>query len=57
MYAWRLTGRTHLHSVDEHAGESERNLFWKLFPRHGDFEAVAEVNVQDLAAQPVQHQV
>ena len=47
----------HLHGVDQHPGEAKRNLFRKLFPGHGDLEAVAEVDVKDLSAHPVQEEV
>ena len=48
---------THLHGVDEHSSETERNLLGKLLPCHRHFEAVSKVNVRDLATHTVQHQV
>ena len=47
----------YLHGVDEHAREAEGDLLGELLARHGHLEAVAEVDVDDLAAQAVQHQV
>ena len=47
----------YLHSVDEHAREAEGDLLGELLARHRHLEAVAEVDVDDLAAQAVQHQV
>ncbi len=44
----------YLHGVDEHAGESERYFFRELGSVTGDFEAVAEVDVYDLAGEPVE---
>ena len=47
----------HLHGVDEHAREAEGDFLGKFLANHGDFEAVAEVDVNDLAADAVQHEV
>ena len=46
-----------LHGVDEHPGEAERDLLGELVPRHGDLEAVAKVDVEDLAAHAVEQKV
>ena len=42
---------------EEHTGESEGDRLWKLLAPHRHFEAVAKVDVQDLAREAVQHQV
>ena len=47
----------HLHSVDEHAREAKGDFLGKFLANHGHFEAVAEVDVNDLAADAVQHEV
>ena len=46
-----------LHSVGQHSRETEGDPFRVLVALHGDLEAVAEVDVDDLARDPVQHQV
>ena len=46
-----------LHGVDEHPREAEGDLLWELVPRHGDLEAVPEVDVEYLAAHAVEQQV
>ena len=47
----------HLHRVDEHARKTEGNLLWKLVAVHGNLEAVAEVDVEDLTRVAVKHKV
>ena len=49
--------RFYLHCVNEHAGEAERDFFGKLFSRHRHLEAVAEVDVHDLATDAAEHKV
>ena len=46
-----------LHGEGEHAREPEGDPLRVLLPRHGHLEAVAEVDVDDLARDAVQHQV
>ena len=48
---------TNFHGIRQHARETERHAFWVLLPVHGYFETVAEINVDDLAGDTVQHQV
>ena len=45
------------HRADEHPGESKRYSLGKLFPVHRSLEAVAEVDVKNLAAVSVEHEV
>ena len=47
----------HLHRVDEHARQTERDFLGEFFARHRHLEAVAEVDVHDLAADATEHQV
>ena len=47
----------YLHSIGEHASQSEWDLLWELLPRHGNLKTVPKVNVQDASGQSVQHQV
>ena len=48
---------TYLHRIDQHARQPERNLLGELFAVHRDLEAVAKVNVDDLARAPIEHQI
>ena len=41
----------------EHAREAERNALGELVAVHGDLEAVAKVDVYDLARLALEHQV
>ena len=47
----------YLHGIGEHACQSEGDLLWELFPRHGNLKTVSKVNVQDPPSQTVQHKV
>ena len=47
----------HLHGIDEHAREAERDALGELVAVHGDLEAVAEVDMEDLARVAVEHEV
>ena len=47
----------HLHRVDEHARQTERDFLGEFFARHRHLEAVAKVDVHDLAADATEHQV
>lgn len=44
----RLHQMSHLHSVDQHARQPERDLLRELSSVHGHLEAVSEVDMQDL---------
>ena len=44
-------------TLDHHAREPEGHLLRELLAVHGRLEAVAKVNVQQLAAVAVQHEV
>ena len=46
-----------LHGEGEHAREAEGHALRVLFAVHGDLEAVAVVDVHDLAVDAVEHQV
>ena len=46
-----------LHGLDHHARQAERDLLRKLLAVHRRLEAVAEVDVQELARVAVQHEV
>lgn len=48
---------TDLHGISEHAGKSEWNLLWELLSSHGHLKAVTEINVEDVAREPVQHEI
>jgi len=54
---WKERNDDYLHRIDEHASKSERDLFGELFARHGHLEAVAEVDVHNLATDATKHQV
>lgn len=45
------------HCFDQHPRQPERYLLWKLIPVHGYLETVPEIYVQNLAAEPVQHEI
>eukprot|EP00162_Nutomonas_longa_P011397 comp20527_c0_seq1/m.41541 comp20527_c0_seq1/g.41541 ORF comp20527_c0_seq1/g.41541 comp20527_c0_seq1/m.41541 type:complete len:384 (+) comp20527_c0_seq1:194-1345(+) len=47
----------HFHRLDKHACETERDLFWELVAMHCDFKAVAEIDVHNLAACAVHHEI
>mmetsp|Transcript_17483 Transcript_17483/g.52433 ORF Transcript_17483/g.52433 Transcript_17483/m.52433 type:complete len:714 (+) Transcript_17483:377-2518(+) len=47
----------HLHGLYHHPRQPERHLLRELLAVHGGLEAVAEVDVQQLARVPVQHEV
>mmetsp|Transcript_13522 Transcript_13522/g.28909 ORF Transcript_13522/g.28909 Transcript_13522/m.28909 type:complete len:454 (-) Transcript_13522:2570-3931(-) len=47
----------HLHGLDHHAGQAERDLLGELLAVHGRLKAVPKVNVQQLATIPVEHEV
>ena len=48
---------TDFHSVRQHAGETERYTFRVLLAMHGHLETITEIDVHNLAGDPVQHQV
>merc|ERR1712233_304517 len=48
---------SYLHGIDQHPCESEGNFFGELFSCHCHFEAVAEVNVKDLARVSVEQKI
>jgi hypothetical protein len=48
---------TNLHRIDQHARQPKWNLLGELLSVHRDLEAVAKVNVDDLARAAVEHQV
>ena len=45
------------HRVDKHTREAERDLLRELVAVHSNLEAVAEVDVEDLAGVAVEHEV
>ena len=49
--------RSYLHRIDQHARETEGDLLREFLARHRHLEAVAEVDVHDLAADATQHQI
>jgi hypothetical protein len=48
---------TNFHGIRQHAREAERHALRVLLAMHRHLEAVSKINVDDLAGNPVQHQV
>ena len=49
--------KPHLHGIDQHPGQPEWNFLWKLLPGHRYFKTITKINVDDLPAESIQHQV
>lgn len=48
---------TDFHGESQHSRQTERYSLWVLFTMHRHFEAIAKIDVDDLASDAVKHQV
>jgi hypothetical protein len=52
-----MNGRSDLHCVREHSSEAKWYFFGELLAVHGNFETVAEVNMNHFASYALQQQI